>query len=110
MSADLPGEKTLTWTPAKSAPKVFVSADLKTHPQMYLYLELGQLSQRKSDSATKDMMDVSCGKRDLVKSIRDLVRNIRDLVRSIRDLVRSIRDLVRSIRGLLRHLFSKYSL
>jgi len=28
---------------------------------MYLYLELGQLSQRKSDTAAKDMMDVSCG-------------------------------------------------
>lgn len=54
-------EKTQTWTPTKSAPKVFVSADLKTHPQMCLYFELGQLSQRKSDTAGKEIMDVSCG-------------------------------------------------
>jgi len=52
---------TESWAPAKSAPKIFVSADLKTHAQMYLYFELHQLSQRKSDTAGKEVMHVSCG-------------------------------------------------
>ena len=46
-------QSVLSWTPAKSAPKIFVSADIKTHTQMYLYLELGQLSQRKSDTGMR---------------------------------------------------------
>ena len=50
-----------SWTPAKSVPSVFVSADLKNHAQMYLYIELHQRSQRKSDTAGSQVMEVSCG-------------------------------------------------
>ena len=52
---------TESWAPAKSAPKIFVCADLKTHAQIYLYFELHQLSQRKSDTAGNEVMHVSCG-------------------------------------------------
>jgi hypothetical protein len=31
------------------------------NPQMYLYMELGQLSQRRSDKENKEIIDVSCG-------------------------------------------------
>ena len=48
------------WVPTKAAPSVFVSADLKTHAQMYLYFELNQTSQRKSDTSGKEILDVSC--------------------------------------------------
>ena len=61
MPKDDKPQNTLSWLPAKAAPKIFVSADLKAHARMYLYLELGQLSQRRSDTAGNEILDVSCG-------------------------------------------------
>jgi hypothetical protein len=54
-------ESSLSWMPGKTVPKIFVSADLKTHAKMFLYFELGQLTQRKSDTAGKELVELSCG-------------------------------------------------